>query len=341
VPVLTRRELLASAAAATAVVAVAVTVPRSPTSSGAAGPFRAYTSDSFFKSGVLGAPVDSVRTTAFRSFMKAHPDQIGTSYPVIRGVGGDQLGMPYAMGLADDPVWKLTDAVPSTVEFLKTSGFIAPEYLGAILTGTSDSPFVVIDRANGMTVWGAQAKLVGPHLISVGAAGAFSHASNGLDRRNPGSDSNSNFRSRGAIPDAMVIRRDLVDWGIANNTDLGHVLHLFMVETLTADGYCHPMVGDESSKHGFGAEGERIAISPTVNVAARGLSPTGLVIARTLQNYGAYFGDNAGAQTALKAEQTSSARDVWSTKLTASTLKNITWDDFVVLPQGWQEGRAI
>ena len=338
---LTRRELLASAAAATALVAIAATAPWSPTRSGATAPFRAYTSDSFFKSQVLGAPVDSARTTAFRSFMKAHIDQSGTPYPVIRGVAGDKLGMPYAMGLADDPVWKLTDTVPSTVEFLKTTGFTAPEYLGAMLTGTSDSPFVVIDRANGMTVWGAQAKVVGPYLISVGAAGAFSHASNGLDRRNPRSDSNSNFRSRGAIPDAMVIRRDLVDWGIANDTDLGHVLHLFMVETLTADGFCHPMVGEESSKHGFGAEGERIAISPTVNVAARGLSPTGLVIARTLQNYGAYFGDNAGAQTALKAEQTSTALDVWGTSLTATTLKNITWDDFVVLPQGWQKDQEI
>jgi len=170
----------------------------------------------------------------------------------------------------------------------------------------------------------------------VGAAGAFAHASNGLDKRNPRSNSTTNFRSRGAIPDGMVIRKDLVDWGIANNTDLGHVLHMLLVETKTSDGFCHPMVGTESGKNGFGAEGERIAISPSVNVAARGLTPTGLVIARTLQNYGCYFGDNSGSQTALKAEQTSASRNVWGTTLTASTLKGLTWDDFVVIPKGWQ-----
>jgi len=242
--------------------------------------------------------------------------------------------MPYAMGLEDDPVWKLTDTVPSTVGFLKTSGFTAPEYLGLMLTGTSDSPFVVIDRANGMTVWGAKAKVAGPHLISVGAAGAFWHASNGLDRRNPRSDSNLNFRSRGAIPDAMVIRRDLVDWGIANNTDLGHVLHLFMVETDSSAGHVHPMVGSESGKYGWGAEGQRIAIDPGIDLTTRGLSPEALVVARTLQRYGAYLGDNSGGPTALKAEQESAGRPVWVGRLPADSLRGLSWEDFVVVSAG-------
>jgi len=211
-------------------------------------------------------------------------------------------------------------------------GFHAPEWFGDVLTGTSDSPFVVIDRAQGWSVWGAKSRVVGEHLIEVGAAGLFEHASNGLDRRNPASTSALNFRSRGAIPDAMVIRRDLVNRGVATGGDLGHVLHLFLVETDSAAGYQHPMVGAESDKHGWGAEGQRIAIDQTVDLTTRGLSPEALVIARTLQRYGAYIGDNSGGPSALKAEQENGVRSVWDGRLTADALKGLTWDDFIVLP---------
>ena len=60
----------------------------------------------------------------------------------------------------------------------------------------------------------------------------------------------------------MVIRKDLVRHGVRHDTDLGHVLHLFLVETDSSRGFCHPMVGEESDKSGFGAEGERLAIDP-------------------------------------------------------------------------------
>ena len=90
----------------------------------------------------------------------------------------------------------------------------------------------------------------------------------------------------------MVIRRDLLDRGVANNTGLGHVLHLFFVETKTTDGFASPMVGAESSKTGWGAEGERIRIAPGIDLASRGLTGACLAIARTLQENGAYLGDN-------------------------------------------------
>jgi hypothetical protein len=160
------------------------------------------------------------------------------------------------------------------------------------------------------------------------------HASNGLDRRNPKSNNTLNFRSRGAIPDAMVIRRDLVDAGIAAGTGLGHVLHMFLVETNSAAGFCHPMVGTESGKYGWGAEGQRLAIASDVNLTKRGLSPAALVIARTLQQHGAYIGDNAGGGSTLKAEQATSERDVWNGLLNQASLKGITWNDFVVLRTG-------
>ena len=306
-----------------------VGVPAPKPASG--GPFLAYAADSYFRSRFGGQGVDVAATATFRAFMRTHPDQRGTPYPVIRGVGANKWGTAYAEGGATDPVWRLTGSLPAELGVLRTVGVHAPEWLGTVLTGTSDSPFVVVDRANGWTVWGAKATVVGDHLISVGAAGLFEHASNGLDRRNPLSDSRLNLRSRGAIPDAMVIRRDLVDWGISHQGDLGHVLHLFFVETDSAAGFRSPMVGTESGKTGWGAEGTRIAIDPSVDLEARGLSPAALVVARTLQRYGAYLGDNAGGATSLKAEQETTGHPVWSGSLRADSLSALTWDDFVVV----------
>jgi hypothetical protein len=200
-----------------------------------------------------------------------------------------------------------------------------------MLTQTDDSPLCVVDRARGFTLFCANAELVGRHRIRATAAAVTYHSSNGLDYRNPRSDDARNFTSRGRISDAMVIRRDLVRYGVDHHTDLGHVLHLFLVETNSRDGFRHPMVGAESGKTGFGAEGERLAIDPDIDLGRRGLSPEGLVIARTLQRRGCYIGDNSGSASALKAQQENSDRPLWRGRLKADSLKGITWDDFVVL----------
>lgn len=294
-------------------------------------PFVAYSTDSYFRSRVGSTTIDQTRTKAFQSFMKTHPDQRRYAYPRINGVAGNKWGTPYALGTASDPIWKLTGSSNSRTSVLGTKGFHAPEWLGKMLTGTTDSPLCVIDVASGFTVFCADARLTGTHTIS-GSAGAITyHSSNGLDYRNRLTNDTRNCTSRGRISDAMVIRKDLVDYGVAANTDLGHVLHMFLVETRTSDGYRHPMTGAEKNKFGFGAEGERIAIAPSVDLTKRGLSPEALVIARTLQNYGCYFGDNSGSESCLKAEQENTARPVWNGRLGRDALKGITWDDFVVL----------
>lgn len=299
-------------------------------------PFLPYGADSYFRSKVAGAPVNKTATATFRRFMATHPEQKGIPHPLLRGLDGNTWGTAFARGFLRDPVWRLTGNVPREVADLATAGFHAPDWFGSTLTGTSDSPFVVLDRGRGQSVWGAKAVVVGPHTIQVGACGRFMHASNGLDRRNPLGNNDRNYRSRGAIPDAMVIRRALVDYGIANGTGLGHVLHMFLVETNSSAGFCHPMIGDEAEKYGWGAEGTRIAIAPDVNLTRRGLTPAGLVVARTLQQHGCYIGDNAGSGSGLKAQQASSTRDPWKGLLKANSLIGLTWEDFVVLPKAWQ-----
>lgn len=328
-----------SAAVVVAVAVLLVVLPDAATEAGdgagtaergAPRPFVAYRQDSYFTTPLPDdAPIDPASASGI-ALTKAGD---ASPYPLIRGVD-DEWGMPYALGTCTDPVWRLTGDVPAAVAFLRTEGFHAPTDFVDTLTGTSDSPFVVIDRCgsptmpHGMTVWAHDGGADGDRTIDVRSAGAFQHDSNGLDRRNTRSDSALNFRSRGAIPDAMVIRDDLLAWAIANDGDLGHVLHMFWWETDSSAGAVHPMVGDESGKDGFGAEGMRIRIRPDVDLNARDCSPAGLVVARTLQRYGAYLGDNAGHASGIKAEQGSEA-------ITTDALSCVRWDDFAFVRRGW------
>jgi hypothetical protein len=294
-------------------------------------PFTPYTAHSYFRRPVTGHRVDESRTRAFHHFMRTFHRQQGVRHPIIAGVGGSAWGTAFATGSHHDPVWKLTGSLSPHCAVLRTRGFHAPHWLGSMLTGTADSPFCVVDRASGFTVYGGGAVMSGHRLIHVRSAGVTYHSSNGLTGTNPRSDNRRNFTGRGRISDAMVIRRDLVDYGIAHRTGLGHVLQLFMTETRSADGYCNPMVGCEAGQNGFGAEGERIAIGRHVDLRKRGLSPAGLVVARTLQEHGCYIGDNAGGPSALKAEQENRGRPVWHGMLRKDSLRGIGWDDFVVL----------
>ena len=134
----------------------------------------------------------------------------------------------------------------------------------------------------------------------------------------------------------MAIRLDLLDWAIRYDTGLGHVLQVSWPETDSAAGFVHPMVGAEDGKHGYGAQGERFRIKADIDLAARpGCSPTtnpvGLSIARTLQQHGAYLGDNSGSGARIRTEQNASYPG-----LDADSLRGcMTWDDIEFLPRGW------
>jgi hypothetical protein len=57
----------------------------------------------------------------------------------------------------------------------------------------------------------------------------------------------------------------------------------------------------------------------------------GLAIARTLQQNGAYLGDNSGSGSGIKTEQ-----NAHYPGLTADSLRGcMTWDDIEFLPLGW------
>jgi hypothetical protein len=302
----------------------------------AGGASLPYSADSFFRSRVTNAPVDKARTNSFRAFMASHPDQAGITWPKINM--NPAWAMSYHVGTSTDPVWRLAGGNTSDprLAILRTQGFhMADSVAGTFPTGTQDRPGVMVDRVFGYTVQFADAvPNKATRTITVSNAGIMWHGSNGLDGRNPASDDKRNFTSRGRIPDAMVIRRDLLDKAMASGTGLGHVLHLYFVETNSADGVASPMTGAEGGNSGWGAEGERIRIRPDIDLAARGLTGAALAIARTLQENGAYIGDNSGSSTQIKASQPSAYT---GTNLTTDALKGkISWADFEVIPRGWQ-----
>lgn len=300
-----------------------------------------YQPGSFFTSRIDGAPVDTAATSAFRNFMATHPDQRDTKYPKINGCVASSLwGTNFALGSATDPIWRITGAgVKPETQIAASQGFHMADAVAARYpTGTQDRPGLVVDPVFGYSVHFADAVANKTNrTINVSSSGLFWHASNGLDRRNPRSNDKRNYCSRGRIPDAMVIRGDLVRAAAAAGTSLGHVLQMFFVETRYADGFCHPMVGAESGKNGWGAEGLRIGVHRSVNLAVRGLTGGALAIAKTLQEYGCYLGDNSGSGSKLKGEQASSNYAPYAgTNVTPTCLSKLTWADFVVYPKGWQ-----
>src|SRR5688500_10953158 len=97
---LSRRTFVQSTAAAAATAALGTSATWTAPAAAAAGrgPFVPYSARSYFKRPIKGAPVDSARTQAFRSFMRSHPEQRDWAYPVINGLDGNMWGTPFAIG---------------------------------------------------------------------------------------------------------------------------------------------------------------------------------------------------------------------------------------------------
>jgi uncharacterized membrane protein YgcG len=303
---------------------------------GGSGLLGQYTTGAFLYSSTKGA-VDSAKTTAMRNFLNTSPEQqsSGRDWPALTGAQGNTWGMAYRESHASDPIWTFHATglgdIPTAVRWLTTQGCHIPSGFEASITGTSDSPMVIIDREIGVTVWASKvSKGVGNTILVAGSAGAFFHGSNGLDGRRSESNDARNFRSRGAIPDAMLIRKDLLDEAVATSGTLGHVLHCFWAASDGSGNPLFPMVGSEA-RNGWGREGQRISIDDSVDLDARPGSAYAKAIARTLQVHGAYIGDNAGRiGTTFKLEQDRPGHVVWGTSIGVDELEGtVTWDDFV------------
>jgi hypothetical protein len=326
--------LLASLLAATG-----LTVIVGPAGANATPPLDAqlYSADAWVRTPLpAGVPVDSDSAAgiAFINARDPHP------YPYIRGIS-DSWGMPFAVSTCADPVWTLVGTVQAANAFLKTEGFHAPADFADRLTGTSDSPMTVIDTCGvpsmplGLAVWGyGAARGTASLTIRVTAGSAFDIRSNGLDGRNPESTNPLNRGPRGNIVGDSLIRNAAVQEGLtgANGGTLGYRPEMFWWETNTADGHVFPLVKHEKGKSGWGPVGIIIRVKPSW-VAPSGCTGPALVIARTLQVYGAVIGDNAGkGGSGIKAEQGNPLPEMSETMLGAC----ITWNDMEFVQRGWR-----
>jgi hypothetical protein len=152
--------------------------------------------------------VDPTLTSQMRSFLSS----VGAVYPHINGLGSNTWGMVFAVGHATDPTWHLIGSVDPRLG-VNGPGFKAPANLGQRITGTTDSPMVVDDEANGITV-AAQKVAKAPLCttssctLNVGPGDYFTHGSNALDNARHESVCTHCKASRGRIPDSMLIRAD-------------------------------------------------------------------------------------------------------------------------------------
>lgn len=298
-----------------------------------------YTADSFFKSDTAGLPVDSALTTSFRNFMATNATQGPVNYPRVN-LNAGWSGHNW-IGTSADPVWKLVSGSGGNhpeLDIASTQGVhLADKVWSTVPTGTQDRLLVVRDPLFGYTV---QCADVVPNMAArtwtASSCGIMWHSSNGLDKRNPLSTDQRNFVSRGRIPDAMQVPRSDLDAAVAAGTGLGHVMHIFFVETngLASPCFVHPMVGCEGDQRGWGAEGTRIGIDRSIDLKARGLTGAALAIAQTLQDNGGYLGDNSGSVTQLKVGP---PEDYTGTNLATNVFSGkISWKDFVVYTPGSQ-----
>lgn len=130
---------------------------------------------------------------------------------------------------------------------------------------------------------------------------------------------------------------------IAANTGLKHAL--FVSSDIAGGGFVPPATKSDGANNAHVAEsipeGMRIQLDPTIDIdAIPGITPAEKVIAKTLQTYGAYVGDQGGARMAFSFEFVPDATSddhpgaVWSgagLKWDYYDMKKIPWSGLRVL----------
>jgi hypothetical protein len=265
-------------------------------------------SGSFYKDDVTDNTVSASLTASFHTFMAtARPGETQHQVPYPRLNLNDLWSGVNHVSQPTDPVYKLTSNTGGTsspkLDILRTQGFrVDPAVLALMPTGDQDRLLVVYDNTwpEGIVAQFADAEVGANNTLTASNASIMYWDSNCLDYRNPQSDDLRNFTSRGRITPAMQIPADWLQAAIDDGRGLGYVLHWFFVENDSTAGFVHPMIADESGGDGWGPEGVRWRVKPSVDLTARGLTPGCLAIARTMQESGAYLGDNSGSVTQIK-----------------------------------------
>jgi hypothetical protein len=315
--------------AVTALMALGFSVA-SPATAETAAPTteKAFSSTSWWNTPVPSNAPQHRNESGVLDYLRTAPDN-GGGFLRLAGAGTNKWGQPVYWAKPGDREYNVRWASsqrPTEFDRLRI-----PANMKA--ADTSDAALTLFDVERGYVVAMTRAVYsAASDSWTVAGATLTYLSSNGLHVRTGESDNPRNRGShRGNNGATMMARYDLVQAG-----EIGHVLKIAAGPECSTSAV-FPMVGsDGDSATSPLKQGLRMRIRPDVNLAAMGLAPEALVIAKAIQKYGVYIGDSGGV-TALKLENTRAEGrgQLWSIPTTAlSDLPFSTryWD---VLPDGY------
>jgi hypothetical protein len=292
-------------------------------------PLRAFTPDSWWNAPVPDNAPSDPRATAILTYMSTAPQADGGCLH-LAGVRNSPWGQPVYWSQPGDPVYDVAvkrKGAPPEVRSIRI-----PK--DAHAAQNNDGSMTVFDVDKGYVAAFTDAHY-DPRKDRWSASGATVTYldSNGLDVATGRSNDSRNVGThRGNNGADMMVRYDEVR--------SGQIDHVLKVATGPEASVRHvfPMVGSDGDSTDPDAppQGLRFRIKPSVNLAAMGLDPQSLVIAKALQRYGFYIGDSSGT-TALKVEDTrlEGRGELWRMSPTALCSLPLTPEYWDVLPEGY------
>lgn len=261
-------------------------------------PYRAFSADSWFNTPLPSAAPAHPNGDDILDYLSTGPEN-GDGCVRLAGAGDSPWGHPIYWARDGDPEYNLEGAEenrPPEVDELRIPRSAEP-------ASNSDGHMSIFDRDRGYVValtgaeydedsgeWSAQ----GATVTYLKSNGLFAETGESDDPRNVGTHRGNN----GAV---MAVRYDMVQAGAIN-----HVLKIAAGPEVS-ERFIFPMVGSDGDRWtndpAVPAQGLRLRLKPEIDLESADLSGQALVIAETLQRYGAYIGDSGGV-TALKLENT-------------------------------------
>lgn len=249
----------------------------------------------------------------------------------------------YDYGVTLIPASAVTSSTPRyDVTFTEPWGsdpfgsYTVPIPVGVTLPPGSDSHIAILDPATGKAfgLWGASYNT---------ATDTWSASWGGMtDLNGNGIDQSGSATATSIARYAGVITAAEFSAATAANTGINHAL--FISSDIAGALFTSPATKSDGTNIAGVAvpipEGTRIQLDPSINVdAIPGISAAEKVIAKTLQTYGAYVGDQGGARMAFIFEV---APDASSTNPGAVwTSAGLSWDYYDMTDIPWSQLRVL
>jgi hypothetical protein len=294
-----------------------------------APPYRAFSEASYWNTRLPATAPADPDSKAIVKFLKRD-----NGYNFVRLAGTDSTGRwgnPIYWSGQDDPVYH----VVNTCNYRQPPEFHDVRIpAGANPDPTSDAAMTIYDVDRGLVyAMHSGSYDAEPDTWSACGGTVYYLGSNGLHGKLHMSNEPRNTGHRGVPPPTYAVRFDEIEGGSIN-----HVLKI-AVSAASRD-HVFPMVGSDgvSTDPSAPPEGARLRIKPKIDLEKLDLSPAALVIARTLQRYGAVIGDQSGGNVNLKVENTvaEGLGQRWQGVLSANSLSAIPLGAYEVVELGYR-----